>query len=110
MLRLGTLRPLAVTLLLTMPMGATAWSHYSSGVEHMDERTSSFLASPFVAAFDPAPAVPRFATSAIAPAVPPGMCRWERTVLDNSGRPVLDRYGRPVKEYAIGSCLTPPPH
>lgn len=42
------------------------------------------------------------------PAMPPGMCRWERTVLDSNGRPVLDRYGRPLKEYAIGSCLYPP--
>jgi len=99
-----------VSLVLAMPMGSTAWSQYSSGVEHVGERTASFLASPFVAAFDPAPLTPRFSTSASVPAVPPGMCRWERTVLDNSGRPVLDHFGRPVKEYAIGSCLTPPPN
>lgn len=103
-----TTRCAIVGLILTMVMGSTAWSHYSSGVEHVGEQTASFLASPFVAAFDPAPMAPRF--SASVPAVPPGMCRWERTMLDNSGRPVLDRYGRPVKEYAIGSCLTPPPY
>lgn len=109
MIRRGTMCA-TVGLILTMAVGSTAWSHYSSGVENMGERTGSFLSSPFVAAFDPAPAVPRFPASASVPAVPPGMCRWERTVLDNSGRPVLDRYGRPVKEYAIGSCLTPPPY
>lgn len=42
------------------------------------------------------------------PNVPPGMCRWERTVLDNYGRPLLDRKGYPVLEYTIGSCQSPP--
>jgi len=42
------------------------------------------------------------------PYVPPGMCRWERFMLDGYGRMVLDQYGRPVKEYTIGSCQYPP--
>jgi hypothetical protein len=42
------------------------------------------------------------------PSIPPGMCRWERTVLDYYGRPVLDQNGRPVMEYTIGSCQSPP--
>lgn len=79
-----------------------------TGVEHVGERTASFLASPFVAAFDPAPFVPRLQAGPFMPEVPPGMCRWERTVLDSSGRPVLDRDDRPLTEYTIGSCLYPP--
>jgi len=42
------------------------------------------------------------------PSIPPGMCRWERAVLDNYGRPILDQSGRPVLEYTIGSCQSPP--
>lgn len=42
------------------------------------------------------------------PSVPPGMCRWERYVLDNYGRMILDQYGQPVKEYTLGSCQYPP--
>jgi hypothetical protein len=42
------------------------------------------------------------------PSVPPGMCRWERTVLDNYGRAILDQDGRPILEYTIGSCQSPP--
>ena len=42
------------------------------------------------------------------PSVPPGMCRWERYILDNYGRMVLDQYGKPVKEYTLGSCDYPP--
>jgi len=106
MIRRGTMYAL-VSLVLAMPMGSTAWSQYSSGVEHVGERTASFLASPFVAAFDPAPLAPRLQVDPSGP-LPPGMCRWERFVLDSSGRPILDQYGRPLKEYAIGSCLAPP--
>jgi len=99
--------------LCTFGLAATvAWispalGHYSSGVEFVGERTASFLASPFVAAFDPAPLAPRLQVDPSGP-LPPGMCRWERFVLDSSGRPILDQYGRPLKEYAIGSCLAPP--
>ncbi len=42
------------------------------------------------------------------PSIPPGMCRWERTVLDNYGRAILDRNGHRVLEYTIGSCQVPP--
>lgn len=42
------------------------------------------------------------------PEVPPGLCRWERTVLDGEGWPLLDDNGMPVKEYTIGSCYSPP--
>ena len=42
------------------------------------------------------------------PAVPPGMCRWERFVLDGYGQPLLDQYGEPIREYTIGSCQAPP--
>lgn len=42
------------------------------------------------------------------PYVPPGMCRWERYVLDGNGRFVLDQYGQPIKEYTLGSCQFPP--
>lgn len=42
------------------------------------------------------------------PYVPPGMCRWERYILDNQGRFVLDQYGQPVKQYTLGSCQFPP--
>jgi len=42
------------------------------------------------------------------PSIPPGMCRWERTVLDYYGRAILDQYGHPVLEYTIGSCQSLP--
>ena len=42
------------------------------------------------------------------PRVAPATCRWERWVLDGSGRPLRDRYGYPVKEYATGACDYPP--
>ena len=42
------------------------------------------------------------------PAVPPGLCRWERYVLDGQGRALLDAYGQPIREYTIGSCQYPP--
>ncbi|MCL2790051.1 MAG: hypothetical protein FWD79_05350 [Desulfobulbus sp.] len=38
------------------------------------------------------------------PRVSPGMCRWERYVLDGYGRTMFDRYGQPVKEYTTGPC------
>jgi len=96
------------SLMMTLLLPSTASCQYSSGLEHVGERTTSFLASPFVAAFDPAPLIPRLQAGLFMPEVPPGMCRWERAVRDSKGRPVLDRYGRPLKEYAIGSCLFPP--
>ena len=44
------------------------------------------------------------------PEVPPGMCRWERPMLDEYGRSVLDRAGMPAKVYTLGSCEYPPPY
>ena len=43
-----------------------------------------------------------------APSVPPGMCRWERYVLDGYGRTLLDQRGQPVREYTVGPCQYPP--
>ena len=128
---------LAVSVVLTAPIAPLA---YTSGVEHLGEDTTSFLASPFAAAFDPAPQVPRppmrphggdnnatsFLASPFAAAFdpapqearppvytypvqpPPGQCRWERQILDRSGRPVLDQHGQPLREYTIGPCWRPP--
>ena len=42
------------------------------------------------------------------PFVPPGMCRWERYVLDGYGRIVFDQNDQPVKQYTLGSCQYPP--
>jgi hypothetical protein len=42
------------------------------------------------------------------PNIPPGMCRWERYLLDPYGRFLLDQYGQPVKQYTLGSCQYPP--
>lgn len=42
------------------------------------------------------------------PRVDPGMCRWERYVLDGYGGYMYDAYGRPVKEYTTGPCDYPP--
>jgi hypothetical protein len=89
---------------------STALPHYSSGVEPVGERTASFLASPFIAAFDPAPLTYSPPLYLDAPQVPPGKCRWERSVLDSNGRPVLDQYGKPLKEYMIGPCRQNPPY
>ena len=79
-------------------------AHYTSGVEHLGERTASFLASPFVAAFDPAPQSYQPPVAA----VPPGMCRWERQVLDAYGRPMVDQSGQPRREFTIAPCQHPP--
>ena len=42
------------------------------------------------------------------PSLPPGMCRWERYVLDGYGRTLSDRYGQPVKEYTVSPCQYAP--
>jgi hypothetical protein len=83
-------------------------AHSSSGIEPVGKRTASFLASPFVAAFDPAPLAYPPPVVMFPPQPPPGMCRWERNVLDDDGRIILDQFGIPLKEYAIGSCRYPP--
>lgn len=102
---------LALALLATVGWSTMAWGHYTSGVEHVGERTASFLASPFVAAFDPAPVMVRPPLAApYPPDLPPGICRWERFILDSSGRPLFDPSGNPLKEYTIGPCTQPPPY
>lgn len=53
--------------------------------------------------YDAPPAVYTYA-----PSVPPGMCRWERYVLDGYGRTLLDQRGQPVREYSVGPCQYPP--
>ena len=42
------------------------------------------------------------------PQVPPGMCRWERYMLDEYGRYVMGPDGQPAKQYTLGSCQYPP--
>jgi hypothetical protein len=105
-----TILALVVLWMATAWPAATVWGHYTSGVEHLGERTADFLASPFVAAFDPAPAVETLwpPITLYPPPVPPGMCRWERQVLDSYGRPLLDQNGHPLREYTIGPCDVPP--
>ncbi len=44
------------------------------------------------------------------PDIPPGMCRWERYLLDQYGRVLLDQNGQPMKQYTLGSCQYPPPN
>lgn len=107
---------LAVSVVLTAPLAAQA---YTSGVEHVGEDTASFLASPFAAAFDPAPQVVRppmhpqggnngaaFLASPFVAAFDPApqMARppvYSTPVQPPPGqcrweRQILDRYGRPV--------------
>ena len=42
------------------------------------------------------------------PSIPPGMCRWERYMLDDYGRLLFYQDGQPVKQYTLGSCQYPP--
>jgi len=78
--------------------------------------TGLFLGTLFLSAAlqPPAPSVPMAYAEPqppiynYPPYVPPGMCRWERYILDDFGRMVLDQYGQPVKEYTLGSCQYPP--
>ncbi len=93
---------LACSLLLTPFSPVAVWSHHScyAGVALGWGLTGLFLGSVLTSlAYRPSPP-PMYP--------PPGMCRWERSVLDPYGRTLLDRYGRPVKEYALGSCRYPP--
>ena len=39
--------------------------------------------------------------------LPPGMCSWERYVLDGYGRTVVNQYNQPVMEYTVGPCQYP---
>ena len=70
-----------------------------------------YAAPPPVAAYPPYSAYGPPAQASVysyPPAVPPGLCRWERYVLDGQGRALLDAYGQPIREYTIGSCQYPP--
>ena len=70
-----------------------------------------YAAPPPVVYAPPLPVVyapPPAAVYAYPPDVPPGMCRWERYVLDGYGQTLLDRNGQPIKEYTLGSCQAPP--
>ena len=70
-----------------------------------------YAAPPPVAAYPPYSAYGPPAQASVysyPPAVPPGLCRWERYVLDGQGRALLDSYGQPIREYTIGSCGYPP--
>jgi hypothetical protein len=104
----ATMLGFAFSMMVMSLSSSTALSHYTSGIEPVGWRTASFLASPFVAAFDPAPLAYPPPVYVSPPLPPPGLCRWERVVLDYNGRPVLDQSGKPLKEYAIGSCRQPP--
>ena len=113
-----TLLALVLSLLVT-PFSPTAgWCHYHHGGVALAWGVTGFFLGSTLAAFTyrPPPPVVYAApppvyyppVSTYAPAVPPGMCRWERYVLDRYGRTLLDQYGRPVKEYTLGSCQYPP--
>jgi len=114
-----TLRVLICCLLL-VPFAPTAgWSHHHGGAALAWGLTGFFLGSVLTSiAYRPpavvyaAPPLPAYYApppiTTYAPAVPPGMCRWERYVLDQYGRTLLDRSGNPIKEYTLGSCQYPP--
>jgi hypothetical protein len=97
---------------------ATGWSHHHhAGIALAWGLTGFFLGSTLAAfAYPPPPPVVYAAPPPVyrppvttyVPAVPRGMCRWERYVLDRYGRTMLDPYGYPVKEYTLGSCQYPP--
>jgi len=96
------------------------YGHYHHGHGHYDDDAwlwfgGILLGTLFLAAISQPPAPERQVYSqqptqiyAYPPYVPPGMCRWERYILDRNGRFVLDQYGQPVKEYTLGSCQYPP--
>ena len=114
-MRKKILLALVLSLLVT-PFSPTAGGcHYHHGGVALAWGVTGFFLGSTLAAFTYRPVVyaapppvyyPPVYT--YAPAVPPGMCRWERSVLDRYGRTLLDQYGRPVKEYTLGSCQYPP--
>lgn len=121
-----TFLALALSLLVASP--STGWCRYHHGGAALAWGLSGFFLGsaltaavyrpppPVVYAYGPPPAyvygppppVYRARVYGYAPSVPPGMCRWERYVLDGYGNTVLDYSGRPVKEYTLGSCQQPP--
>ena len=95
------------------------YGHYSYHHHHHDSDealfwglTGFFLGTALLYAFlQPPPqqeyrtyVAPQVRIYTYPPRVPPGMCRWERYILDNYGRIMLDQYGQPVMEYTLGSC------
>jgi len=111
-----TILALIFSLLVTSFSPTAGWSHYHGDVALAWGLTGFFLGSTLAAfAYRPPPVVYaapppvyRPPVSSSAPAVPVGMCRWERYVLDRFGRTVFGPYGQPVKEYTLGSCHYPP--
>ena len=117
----------AMSMFTIFPSAAMSWhSHppiykhyYHYG--HVDEDlfwglTAVFLGTALLSAFLQPPQqqapltyfAPKTRIYTYPPVVPPGMCRWERYILDRYGKMVLDQYGKPVKEYTLGSCQYPP--
>lgn len=116
-----TIFALMVVILATslVPSEGMCWSrHGGHGYHHNDALLWGLgglvLGSTIVAAtYQPPPpqvvyAAPPPPVYGYAPNVPPGMCRWERYVLDGYGRTLLDQRGQPVREYTVGSCQYPP--
>ena len=101
-------KTLCALALAALALPLTAEAQDPNRVNPVDNRLSSFFASPFLAAFDPAPQRPRPPIYSYPIEPPPGLCRWERQILDRHGRPVLDPNGRPMREYTIGPCWRPP--
>lgn len=90
--------------------GGDAWAWGLSGLI-IGGALVAAATQPVVYAAPPPPAVyapPPAAVYSYPPEVPPGMCRWERYVLDSYGRTMLDQNGQPIREYTLGSCQSPP--
>ena len=119
--RMNKLRAVVCCLLLLPLAPSVGWGHYHGGVALAWGMGGLFLGSALTAAAYRQPSVV-YVTSpppvtyqayqppvtTYAPAVPPGMCRWERYVLDQYGSVLYDRAGNPLKEYTLGSCQYPP--
>ena len=97
------------------------YRHYDRGYYHHDDDALLWVGGILLGALvlgavlqQPAPEPERYIQPqqpqvyTYPPYVPPGMCRWERYILDGNGRFILDQYGQPVKEYTLGSCQFPP--
>ena len=116
-----TIFALMVVIMATslVPSEGMCWSrHGGRGYHHNDALLWGLgglvLGTTLVAAtYQPPPpqvvyGAPPPAVYGYAPSVSPGMCRWERYVLDGYGRTLLDQRGQPVREYTVGPCQYPP--